>query len=117
MPIRVKGERSNPLQKWRNIEHSEIFAEYKGKRLCYGHSQEGQHTGLRASGPIQILKLTYKSLQILYQKIEWVTVIENDDTIVKVKTIDCGYAKVRDWHAMDKIIDENTKIYGTWYDS
>ena len=42
------------LIKWKNVHHSEIFAEHKGKRLCYGHSQEGQHTGLRASGPIQI---------------------------------------------------------------
>ena len=37
-------------------------------------------------------------------------------TIKKVKTVDCGIAKIHDWHAIDRMIDENTKTYGTWYD-
>ena len=74
--------------------------------------------GFRTHFNLILIKLTSKSLQIqkFIGKDEWFTVIEDDMTITKLKTVDCGHAKIRDWHAIDRIIDENTRTYGTWYD-
>ena len=36
--------------KLRNITHTEVILQYRDQRLCYGHSNEGAHNGIPATG-------------------------------------------------------------------